>query len=71
MSREDIKDSFDVEDTKLDELLVSLERKGMVKLYRDKKGIVLSKATYEGLKKGNPSEYYQWYPSWVRKENIF
>jgi hypothetical protein len=71
MSREDIKESFDVDDTKLDELLNSLERKGMVKLYRDKKGIVLSKATYEGLKKANPSEYYQWYPPWVKKENIF
>jgi alkylation response protein AidB-like acyl-CoA dehydrogenase len=71
MSREDIKDSFDVEDTRLDELLLSLERKGMVKLYRDKKGIVLSKATYEGLKRANPAEYYQWYPSWVRKGNIF
>ena len=71
MSREDIKELFEVEDEKLDEVLLSLEKKGLVKLYRDKKGIRLSKATYEGLKKAHPHEYYQWYPSWVNKENIF
>jgi alkylation response protein AidB-like acyl-CoA dehydrogenase len=71
MSREDIKESFNVDDTKLDELLLLLERKGMVKLYRDNKGIALSKASYDGLKKANPLEYYRWFPSWVTKDNIF
>jgi alkylation response protein AidB-like acyl-CoA dehydrogenase len=71
MSRNDIKESFDVDDTKLDELLLSLEREGMVKLNRDKKGIALVKATYKGLNRANPPEYYQWFPSWVKKENIF
>jgi len=71
MSREDIKESFDVDDTKLDELLLSLERKDLVRLYRDKKGIALSKATYDGLKKANPPEYYRWFPSWVKENNIF
>jgi alkylation response protein AidB-like acyl-CoA dehydrogenase len=71
MSREDIKDSFDIEDTKLDEVLLSLEKKGVVRLYRDRKGIALAKATYEGLKKANPFEYYRWFPSWVKEDNIF
>ena len=71
MSREDIKEYFDVDDSKLDETLLSLERKGLIKLFKDKKGIALSKATYEGLNKANPFEHYQWYPSWVKKENIF
>jgi len=71
MSREDLKEVFDVEDGNLDELLVSLEEKGLVRLYRDKKGIALSKATYEGLNRANPPEHYQWFPSWVKKENIF
>ena len=71
MSREDLKRLFDVEDGKLDELLLSLEKKSLVKLYRDKKGIALSKATYEGLNKANPPEHYQWFPPWVKKENIF
>jgi alkylation response protein AidB-like acyl-CoA dehydrogenase len=71
MGRNDIKESFDVDETKLDELLLSLERKDLVKLYRDKKGIILVKATYQGLNRANPPEYYRWFPSWVKKENIF
>jgi alkylation response protein AidB-like acyl-CoA dehydrogenase len=71
MSRDDLKDRFDVDDETLDELLVALEQKKWVKLYRGKKGIELVKATYEGLKRANPLAYYQWYPSWVRKENLF
>jgi alkylation response protein AidB-like acyl-CoA dehydrogenase len=71
MSREDIRDFFDVENAKLDEALLSLEKNGLVKLYRDRKGIALAKATYEGLKKANPPEYYRWFPSWVKENNIF
>jgi alkylation response protein AidB-like acyl-CoA dehydrogenase len=71
MSCEDIKDLFDVEDKKLDELLTSLEQKNWVKLYRKKKGIELVKATYEGLKKANPPQYYQWFPPWIKKEYVF
>jgi alkylation response protein AidB-like acyl-CoA dehydrogenase len=71
MSREDLKESFEVDDARVDEVLLSLERKGLVKLYRDKKGIALSKATYDGLKKANPLEYYRWFPSWVKEDNIF
>jgi hypothetical protein len=70
MSREDIKESFDVEDTMLDELLILLERKGMVKLYPGQENCPIQN-TYEGLKKTNPTEYYQWYPPWVKKENVF
>jgi hypothetical protein len=71
MSREDLKESFEVDDARMGEGLLSLERKGMVKLYRDKKGIALSKATYEGLKKTNPLEYYRWFSFWVKEDNIF
>ena len=71
MSREDIKDSFDVDDAGLDEVLLLLEKKGLAKLYQDRKGIALTKATYEGLKKANPPEYYRWFPSWVKDDNIF
>jgi alkylation response protein AidB-like acyl-CoA dehydrogenase len=71
MGRAEIKESFDVDDPKLDELLLSLERKGLVKLYREKKGIALSKATYEGLKKAYPQEHYRWFPSWAKENNFF
>ena len=71
MSREDLKEEFDVDDEELDRVLVSLEQKRLVKLYRGRRGIELAKATYEGLKKANPPEYYQWFPPRVRKEDIF
>jgi len=73
MSREDIKTRFaGVKDEKLNELLVSLEGKGFAKLYRDGKGTIqLAKATYAGLKKAKPLQYYQWFPEWINKELIF
>jgi len=71
MSREDLKEVFDVDDASLDELLVSLESKDLVKLCRGKKGIALAKATYEGLNKAFPVEHYRWFPSWINKDNIF
>jgi alkylation response protein AidB-like acyl-CoA dehydrogenase len=73
MSREDIKELFEVDSATLDDLLASLEKKGLVKLYRTKKGIELAKATYEGLNRAHPLEYYRWFPSWINngKDRIF
>jgi len=71
MSREDLKGYFDVSDEELDRVLVSLEEKKLVKLYRRRGIIELAKATYEGLKKANPPEYYRWFPHRVRKEDVF
>ncbi len=71
MSREDLMEYFDAEDEKLDRVLTSLEDKGLVKLYRDKRGIALAKATYEGLNRAFPLEHYRWFPEWVKEENIF
>ena len=69
MSREDLKDYFN--DAGLDEALTGLETRGLVKLYRTKKGISLAKATYEGLKQAHPKEYYRWYPAWAGEDRIF
>jgi len=73
MSREDIKTRLaDIKDEKLSELLVSLEEKGLAKLYRDGKGTVqLAKATYKGLKEAKPHEYYRWFPEWMNKDYLF
>lgn len=67
MSRSDMKGLCDANDEELDELLIGLENKKLVRLYRRKKGIELAKATYEGLKEANPPEYYRWYPEWIKK----
>jgi hypothetical protein len=55
VAREDIQEAFEVDDEKLDELLVSLEQKGLVWLNR----------TNEGLREANPKEHYRWYPEWI------
>lgn len=71
MSREDIKEFFDVDEANLDQALLALESQGLTKLYRDRKGIALAKATYEGLSKAFPQDHYRWFPDWVREENVF
>ena len=48
MSREDVLERFEVDGSAIDNALVALEEKGLVKLYRTKKGIELAKVTYEG-----------------------
>jgi alkylation response protein AidB-like acyl-CoA dehydrogenase len=73
MTRDDMKERLTrVDDEQLDKVLVSLEAKGLVKLYRDRRGnIAMAKATYKGLKKAKPPEYYQWFPEWIKEQKLF
>jgi alkylation response protein AidB-like acyl-CoA dehydrogenase len=71
MSLDDLKETFAVEDAELQKTLLSLETKQLVRLHRKGETITLAKATYEGLKKANPPEYYRWFPPWVKDEDIF
>lgn len=71
MSREDLMAYFEVDDARLDETLTALEAKGLLKLYRDKKGIALAKATYEGLNQAFPLDHYKWFPTWAGEDRIF
>jgi alkylation response protein AidB-like acyl-CoA dehydrogenase len=73
MSRSDLKERLaSVSDDQLNKLLTVLETKGLIKLYKDRRGnITLAKATYKGLKQAKPPEYYQWYPDWVNKNLLF
>jgi alkylation response protein AidB-like acyl-CoA dehydrogenase len=71
MSVEDLEEYFETSREDLNEVLASLEKKDMVKLYRTKKGIQLAKATYDGLKAAHPAEYYRWFPDWATEDRIF
>lgn len=73
MSSEDLKGQLaSVNDEKLDQLLLSLESKGLVKLYRDGRGaIILAKATYEGLRRAGALKEYKWFPEWLSRDFIF
>jgi len=70
MTREDLEEDTDLKGEELDKVLMSLEEKGLVKLFRLHGVIRLAKALYTGLKKVKPQKFYNWYPPWV-KEKLF
>ena len=67
MTREELQEDTRLDDETLDEALGYLEGKGLVKLFRMHGVIRLAKATYAGLKKAKPQEYYVWLPRWVEE----
>jgi len=72
MTLEDIKEELEIDDTDLNKYLQSLEGKGSIKLYRDKRGTVtMARITFEGLSEANPPEYYRYIPSWVNIKDVF
>ena len=72
MTMEDLKERLDVSDGDLNKYLLSLEEKELVGLYRGKNGeIALARATYVGLARANPLEYYQYFPEWADKKDLF
>jgi alkylation response protein AidB-like acyl-CoA dehydrogenase len=71
MSIEDIREYFEINPEGLEVILLSLEKKGLARLYRTKKGIQLAKATYDGLNAAHPPEYYRWFPDWITEDRIF
>ncbi|MFB0562249.1 MAG: acyl-CoA dehydrogenase family protein [Candidatus Lokiarchaeia archaeon] len=72
MKREELVEDTGLDEEQLDETLVSLEERKLVDLYRTRQGvIILAKATYDGLRKAKPKEYYQWYPEWSKEDERF
>jgi hypothetical protein len=73
MSRPDIEEKLpSYRDDQLNQILMMLETEGLAKLHRDKRGnIILAKATFKGLRKAKPREYYEWYPEWIDKNLLF
>lgn len=61
-----------ISDGQLDQLLTSLEARGLAKIYRDRRGVIaLANTTYNGLKEAKPLEYYKWFPGWIKKDQLF
>lgn len=72
MTMEDIKEQLEVSDEDLNKSLLSLEKRSLVGLYRDRRGAVaLARATYQGLSQANPPEYYRYIPQWVNQNDMF
>lgn len=71
MTLDDIKQYVSTDNAELEKVLTALEEKGLVMLLRNKTGIQLAKANYEGLKKAHPKEYYRWFPKWATEDRVF
>jgi alkylation response protein AidB-like acyl-CoA dehydrogenase len=71
MTMEDIKEWLDIADEDLARYLESLEKQGFAELYRTRKGIGMARATYKGLQKANPPEYYRYIPAWADPKMSF
>lgn len=72
MRREDLQRKLGLGDEVLDQSLEALETEKLVALHRKGKKIVLAKATYEGLDRTRPREYYLSIPDFVdRDKEIF
>lgn len=72
MTRHEMKSQAEMNDEELNTHLASLEKKGLAKTYKGRKGDVsLARATYEGLARARSKEYYRYIPDWVTKEDVF
>nr|WP_241208540.1 acyl-CoA dehydrogenase [Sulfolobus islandicus] len=68
MELNDIKRFIECDEKQLVEIINSLEAKGLVKVLRDRDKPRLVKATYDGLRKAYPREYYMYFPRWVKEK---
>ena len=67
MEREEMMEKLGLTGKDLDKALEAAEAEKLVALYRKRGGITLAKATYAGLKKAKPQEYYNFFPDFVDK----
>ncbi|MCE5282496.1 MAG: acyl-CoA/acyl-ACP dehydrogenase, partial [Deltaproteobacteria bacterium] len=69
MTVAELKEQIPASDEEIVKILVALEGKALARLYRNSKGAVtLARATYDGLAKAHPPEYYKYRPVWALDE---
>ena len=72
MAPEDVRQDIGGKRDALVEVFENLEKQKLIVTHRDRSGkIILVKASYEGLKKAFPEDYYRWFPSWYPSDNKF
>lgn len=65
----DLKVYIDGDDEAIANAALALKEKGLAMIYGNKKKpVILVKASYDGLRKANPKEYYRWEPDYVSKD---
>jgi len=72
MTPDDVREDIGGGRSELRKIFEELEKQGSIVIHRDRSGkIALVKATYEGLQKSFPKEYYQWFPDWYENADKF
>jgi CTP-dependent riboflavin kinase len=72
MTPDDVRTDIGGSRSAIRKVFESLEEKKLIATHRDRDGkIALVKATYEGLKKAFPEEYYRWFPAWYDEADKF
>ena len=72
MTPDDLKELLKVTDADLEKHLMSLEKKGLAGIYRDRKGVLaLARVTNKGLNEAHDPSYYRYMPSWVNPADLF
>jgi len=72
MTPDDVRQDIGGSRSEIRKIFGSLEDKKLIVTLRDRQSkIALVKATYEGLQKAFPKEYYQWFPDWYEDSDKF
>ncbi|MFX0043660.1 MAG: acyl-CoA dehydrogenase family protein [Candidatus Hodarchaeota archaeon] len=72
MTPDDVREDIGGSRSAIKNIFESLEKQKLIVIHRDRQGkIVLVKATYLGLQKAFPKEYYQWFPEWYNDLDKF
>ena len=72
MTPDDVREDIGGGRSELRKIFEQLEEQGLIVTHRDRsEKIVLVKATYDGLQKSFPKEYYQWFPDWYDDADKF
>ncbi|MHA1337096.1 MAG: acyl-CoA dehydrogenase family protein [Promethearchaeota archaeon] len=72
MTPDDVREDIGGSRSALRKIFEALEEKKLIVIHRDRQGkIALVKATYEGLQKAFPKEYYRWFPKWYDDADKF
>jgi len=72
MTLDDVREDIGGSRVKIKQVIEELELQGLITCHRDRSGkIGLVKATYQGLSKAFPKDYYRWFPDWYDESDKF
>jgi len=72
MTPDDVREDIGGSRSALRKVIEALEEQKLVVTHKDRQGkIALVKATYTGLQKSFPKEYYRWFPKWYDDADKF